>query len=276
MADAAFAAWLSSPGGSAAALALAFVLGSMVGSFLNVVVHRVPRGETVVCDRSRCPACGSTIRAWDNLPIVGWLALRGRCRDCGAWISVHYPLVEAACGCLAAAVAAGELPSGADASPLGAMAAWAGRTAVVMTLVSWTLLAARGHTVSRWTAGTVVAATGIVAACVEGLQPLPIGYPGTAWHGWAPWVPSALAAVAGTAAGRAVGSGLDGSARAACTVVGAALGWQAAMLVATLTWSTRPAGRRAVFGCAVSAVATVAGRPLAAAWEAVWRTFTGG
>jgi len=70
------------------------VLGLLVGSFVNVVAYRVPRGESVVRPRSRCPACGHQIRARDNLPVLGWLLLRGRCRDCRAPVSPRYPLVE--------------------------------------------------------------------------------------------------------------------------------------------------------------------------------------
>jgi leader peptidase (prepilin peptidase)/N-methyltransferase len=83
----------------------AFVLGAVVGSFLNVVIHRLPRGESIVSPGSRCPACGHAIRPWHNLPIVGWLLLRGRCHDCGARIGVRYPLVEVATGVLFALVA---------------------------------------------------------------------------------------------------------------------------------------------------------------------------
>lgn len=70
------------------------VLGGCVGSFLNVVVYRVPRGQSLTHPPSRCPSCGHPIRWYHNLPVVGWLVLRGRCRDCGARISVRYPLVE--------------------------------------------------------------------------------------------------------------------------------------------------------------------------------------
>lgn len=71
------------------------VLGLLIGSFLNVVVHRVPRGESVVRPPSACPGCGKEIRPRDNVPVLGWLLLRGRCRDCQAPISARYPLVEA-------------------------------------------------------------------------------------------------------------------------------------------------------------------------------------
>lgn len=74
------------------------VLGLLVGSFLNVVVWRVPRGESVVHPPSACPRCGHRIRPWDNVPVVSWLALRGRCRDCGTPIAARYPAVELATG----------------------------------------------------------------------------------------------------------------------------------------------------------------------------------
>lgn len=75
-------------------IVLCAVVGLLIGSFLNVVVHRVPRGESVIRPRSRCPGCEAGIRARDEVPVLSWLLLRGRCRDCGAPISVRYPLVE--------------------------------------------------------------------------------------------------------------------------------------------------------------------------------------
>ncbi len=84
-------------------LALAF--GLIIGSFSNVVIHRLPLGLSVVSPRSRCPACGRPVAALENVPIVSWLALRGRCRGCRAPIAVRYPLVEAAMGAGYAALA---------------------------------------------------------------------------------------------------------------------------------------------------------------------------
>lgn len=84
---------------------LAGVAGLLVGSFLNVVAHRLPRKESVVRPGSRCPGCGAPVRARDNIPVLSWLALRGRCRDCQAPISPQYPLVELATGVLWATVA---------------------------------------------------------------------------------------------------------------------------------------------------------------------------
>lgn len=79
-------------------LALAFValFGLVIGSFLNVVIWRVPRNQSVVRPPSACPGCGTQIRPRDNIPVAGWLNLRGRCRDCQEPISPRYPLVEAA------------------------------------------------------------------------------------------------------------------------------------------------------------------------------------
>ena len=86
---------------------LAGLLGAAVGSFLTVVAHRVPRGQSVVSPpRSRCPACGASVRAWDNVPILSWLALRARCRDCGGRIPARYPLVELVTAVLFLAVVA--------------------------------------------------------------------------------------------------------------------------------------------------------------------------
>lgn len=81
---------------SVVALTWTFMVGAAVGSFLNVVVHRLPLGLSLTRPGSRCPRCLAPIRAQDNLPILGWLLLRGRCRDCDAPISVRYPLVELA------------------------------------------------------------------------------------------------------------------------------------------------------------------------------------
>jgi leader peptidase (prepilin peptidase)/N-methyltransferase len=80
---------------TASELVLLGVCGAVFGSFVNVLAYRLPRRESIVKPRSRCPACGTTIRAYDNIPIVSWLLLRGRCRDCGVAISPRYPLVEA-------------------------------------------------------------------------------------------------------------------------------------------------------------------------------------
>jgi leader peptidase (prepilin peptidase) / N-methyltransferase len=90
------------------ALELTFVaaLGAVVGSFLNVVVHRMPRGESLVRPRSRCPGCGRQIAGYDNVPVLSWLLLRGRCRRCGERISARYPAIELVTAAAFVAVAA--------------------------------------------------------------------------------------------------------------------------------------------------------------------------
>jgi leader peptidase (prepilin peptidase) / N-methyltransferase len=90
----------------AAAIVLAARGGLIGGSFLNVVAYRLPRGESLSHPRSRCPSCQTQLRVLDNIPVVSWLALRGRCHHCGAPISARYPLVEASTGVLYAAVVA--------------------------------------------------------------------------------------------------------------------------------------------------------------------------
>lgn len=81
-----------------------FLFGGMVGSFLNVCIHRLPRRESIVFPASNCPSCHAPIRPYDNLPIVSYLVLRGRCRSCSGRISPRYPLVEALTGTAAVAV----------------------------------------------------------------------------------------------------------------------------------------------------------------------------
>lgn len=89
-----------------ALVAIAGVFGLLIGSFLNVVVYRVPRGLSVVRPPSSCPGCGTPIAAHDNVPVLSWLVLRGRCRNCSMRISARYPLVELATGIAFAVVAA--------------------------------------------------------------------------------------------------------------------------------------------------------------------------
>ena len=82
------------------------LLGLIFGSFANVVIHRVPAGESLSSPPSTCPSCGNRIRAYDNIPVVSWLVLRGKCRHCDQRISPRYPLVELSMGLIFAAVGA--------------------------------------------------------------------------------------------------------------------------------------------------------------------------
>jgi leader peptidase (prepilin peptidase)/N-methyltransferase len=87
-------------------VAIAFLFGLLIGSFLNVVAYRLPRGESLVSPPSHCPACGKPVRPRDNIPVLGWLLLHGRCRDCGEPFSWRYPAVELLTGVLYALVVA--------------------------------------------------------------------------------------------------------------------------------------------------------------------------
>lgn len=91
---------------SAAEVVVAGLFGAVIGSFLNVVAHRVPLGESLVSPGSRCPECEAPVKPYDNVPVVSWLVLRGRCRNCGTRISPRYPLVELATALVWAAVVA--------------------------------------------------------------------------------------------------------------------------------------------------------------------------
>jgi leader peptidase (prepilin peptidase) / N-methyltransferase len=86
------------------AAAVAGAFGATIGSFLNVVAYRLPRSESLVHPGSRCPGCATPIKAYDNVPVLGWLWLRGRCRSCRARISPRYPIIEAITASLAVAV----------------------------------------------------------------------------------------------------------------------------------------------------------------------------
>ncbi len=106
--------------------AVVLVVGAVFGSFANVVIHRLPRGASIVKPGSRCPGCGGAIRWYDNIPVISYLALRGRCRACRAPISLRYPLVEI---CLAVLSLASLLRALAWAGPgptlPGLLAVWA-------------------------------------------------------------------------------------------------------------------------------------------------------
>lgn len=228
------------PWAETAVILAGFVWGAILGSFLNVVVHRVPRGDSAVRGRSRCPRCGAAIRPRDNLPVLGWIFLRGRCRDCRGPIAVRYPLVEAGCGLLVAAVAAGDLVWGGidrvlldhDGLPL---ARFSFHAAVVVTLVAWSLLAAAGKAVSRRTVGIAVAAVGLGLIAVPTIQPIGLLPGGGAWPEDAARIAALATWLAGIGAAAAAGRFLPQSAHAALTLIGAAFGWQAVTVVAVVT-----------------------------------------
>jgi leader peptidase (prepilin peptidase)/N-methyltransferase len=112
------------------------IIGLVIGSFLNVVIYRVPLKKSIVSPPSACASCGHAIRWYDNIPLVSWLVLRGRCRDCGSPISIRYPLVELGSALFFALVALFFVPPIVDATTLPAI--WAG----VLALVAFLYLAA--------------------------------------------------------------------------------------------------------------------------------------
>jgi leader peptidase (prepilin peptidase) / N-methyltransferase len=95
-----------------------FMLGGSFGSFLHCVEYRMPRGISVVAQGSRCPGCNTAIKAWHNVPVFGWLALRGRCANCGWFIPVRYPAAELVFGCVFVLLMASELITGGYFLPL--------------------------------------------------------------------------------------------------------------------------------------------------------------
>lgn len=110
--------------------------GALIGSFLNVVVYRVPAGRSIVSPPSACGACGHAIRPYDNIPVVSWLVLRGKCRDCGTSISARYPLVEFATAVVFAVVAWVFLPAVLVAATATAL------VAALLQLIAYLYLAA--------------------------------------------------------------------------------------------------------------------------------------
>ncbi len=102
------------------AIAIVFILGSSIGSFLNVVVYRVPAGLSILWPPSRCPHCLHKLGKTENIPVWGWIRLRGRCAHCGSPISIRYPLVEAATGLLFVLIAGTSF-----ATPVDMVANWA-------------------------------------------------------------------------------------------------------------------------------------------------------
>jgi leader peptidase (prepilin peptidase)/N-methyltransferase len=234
----------------ALAVACFLAIGAVIGSFLNVVAHRVPRGESVVFEGSHCPACNAKIRARDNVPVLGWLLLRGRCRDCNAAIAPRYPLVEAACAAVVGVIASVELLSGGGNLPRSSPVVFGGgrrgidvllfhydwrlfgiclfHCFLLVTLLAWALLAQDGHPVPRrWRRMAVVLA---VVATLLWPTLLPVGLlqPMRSTGGQQGWQQAVAVAVAGLTAGWLVGRGLGiPVVRDGLGLVGVVLGWQA-------------------------------------------------
>ena len=218
-----------------------FAMGAAVGSFLNVVVHRLPAGRSVIFGRSACPACGTGISPQDNVPILGWLLLAGRCRHCGALIDAHYPLVEASVAGFCLALCYAELLSGGLTLPIRDPNFFAGlvwivlyakwdlisicvyHIATVALTLAWALIAAEGRRIPARHAATAIVVMGVLPVAFPWLHPVPLVHPPLVsefagvplafdrpewlWHGLA-------VSLAGMAVGAAIGAALAALGRA--------------------------------------------------------------
>ena len=235
------------------------LLGGLFGSFLNVVAYRVPRGSSVMGRRSHCPRCGAMIRSRDNVPVLGWLLLRGRCYACRGWISARYPVVEAimAAGVMILATRelatnGANLPGGVPGYPDGpdlvfvhaswrVMAMFAWHVALLATLVVWGLFAIDGYQPRLRGRLAVVGLLAGVGIVMPGLIPLDATGAG-GWTAGLSWVETVVRAAGVAGAGGLLGW-LSGAIpaflvaprdaawmwRAGGGLVGGVLGWQAAV-----------------------------------------------
>lgn len=226
-------------------IAFGFAWGAMLGSFINVVVHRVPIGASIVTTPSRCPTCHTAIRPYDNVPVLGWLWLRGRCRSCREPIAATYPLVEAGCGLIVMVLAASELvgggrwlPAYAGEYPIGIdrlfrgdwwlLAACVLHAAVVLTVVTWSLLDGVG-----WR-GRAKHAVIVIVLAVAAASLVPSARPPAIQDGIT--LPAVVESLVGVAAGAILGlAGRGQGVRWGLPLLGSVLGWQVVTLVAILT-----------------------------------------
>lgn len=221
-----------------------FVIGATLGSFLNVVAHRLPAGESVVHGGSRCPHCRSPVRPRDNIPIVAWCLLRGRCRDCGGPISPRYPAIEAACGAVVAVLAAADLGHGPGIDAMVTGSGWrtvallALHTWLATTLLAWGLLAADGHPIGTRTllVAVLIAAGGVaVASLTEQPWNIPVTFR-EIWSACSRSLPALAARVLGASLGWLAGRwfGSRGTA-ASLTLAALVCGWQALPIMTVVT-----------------------------------------
>jgi len=229
-------------------LAWLFALGGTVGSFLNVVVYRLPAGMSVAAPPSHCPACKRPIRWYDNVPILAWLWLKGRCRDCGTRISARYPAVEAVTAGLFVLLGALEpvgggmnLPGGAvqpgDGAasvlhhPVGLWAIYGYHLLLLCTLLCACLIAwdGRGVPLRLYAPAIIVGVSAPLA--------WPWLHPAPAAAGWSGWIGGLATTVAGGVSGAAMGwlatRPVPGEQRAGLAIaavsIGLFLGWQAGL-----------------------------------------------
>ncbi|MGA2062802.1 MAG: prepilin peptidase [Thermoguttaceae bacterium] len=232
-------------------LAWFFVVGAAIGSFLNVVVYRMPIAISLITPPSHCPACKHRIRWFDNIPIVSWLMLRGRCRDCRSAISARYPLVEAITACMFALLMTAEYTFQGINLPAREIheagnSLLSSRNNVELygillyhLLLLCTLLAAAlieiDHNRPPWRLFVPALAIGVIAPLLW-----PYLRPAPAWPGLADWSSRILDCLAGLSAGgllgylawRIQGTKSPGGMAWGLPCVGVFLGWQAVCGVA--------------------------------------------
>lgn len=172
-----------------------FTLAATLGSFLNVVVHRLPQGRSVVTGRSSCPACGGPVLARDNIPVIGWLMLGGRCRWCHTEIAGRYPIVEALCGGMFLALWYGELLSGGATIPIREPNFYNGlvwivlypkwdligiflyHVAMLSLLLVWSLIAVDRQRIPLWHSIVGLGVMTLLPMLFPRLHPVPVGLP---------------------------------------------------------------------------------------------------
>lgn len=281
----------------AAVVLLVFLmfLGGAIGSFLNVVIYRVPAGLSIVKPRSRCPRCFTPILARDNLPMIGWLLLRGRCRACRAPISARYPLVELAAGAAFTLLCVGEAVFPGAILPIPRSVAVGGYPLFGSTVYHFALACGLGAAalmahdravvpVGFW---RIILLIGIVPALLWpdlrpiAFAPLDDGY-GRLVYGLADGcvgtLYGALVGIASwpvsTIAARARSGHVNGMAALAC--VGAFLGWQAAagiaLAAAVAAWLRAPLQRA---GLPVGRTWLPLPAVFTLAWILLWRPIVG-
>ncbi len=234
-----------------------FAFGSMVGSFINVVVWRMPRGVSVITNGSACPHCTAKIRLADNVPIIGWLKLGGRCRVCRLPISPRYPIIEAIFGVVFLLVflaevmsAGGNLPGGALHDPAGILpvvmtahwdviAIYAFHMTLVTLLLAWALMQRDGSRLPQQTMVFAVLVGFAGPAILPGLQPVKWMEGSESWLPGLAWLNRFDSGFAGLTAGFLLGEFLEqfgkgpsrlpppGYLRAGLMSTGLFLGWQA-------------------------------------------------
>jgi leader peptidase (prepilin peptidase)/N-methyltransferase len=199
------------------AIILSGLVGLAVGSFLNVVILRLPRGESIVSPPSRCPSCQTPLRWYHNIPLLSWIALRGRCASCGAWIGWQYPLVEAA----TAAIWAGNVAAyGVGPEALRAIAFLTLLLAIAVTDARFYIIP------DELSLGGAV--LGVALALLAGSPTLQEAAIGAVAGGGALW----LIAILGTWAFKKEAMG--GGDIKLMTMIGVFLGWQGALLTVFL------------------------------------------